>query len=316
MTSRHVHVASEVDDRDAAIRRLRIGHPRKPFVRWSVVLLLALVAHGWMLGGVDLSDVFSPRRWQNVERLVGELRPFPLQGRAWDWPVAGRWTMELFRGKAWPAAVRTLAISVLAIVLATLAALLLMLPAARTFAAAEPYLPAPRPPELIRRFGWSGVVAGTRGLLMFLRSVPEYVLAFLLVAMLGPTAWPAILALAIHNAGVLGKLDSEVVEDLESPALEALRGLGASRLQIAVAGVLPEIVPRILLFVFYRWETCVREATVLGMLGIVSLGYWIEDARSRTHHDEMFFLILVGSVIVLLGDVLSGVARRLVRTQG
>ena len=315
MTTRHSAISSGADDREAAIQCLRNDQTRSRFIRWSGVLLLALVVHGWMLGGVDLADVFSPQRWQNVERLVGELRPFPLQGRAWDWPVAARWTMELLRAKAWPAAVQTLAISVLAIVLATLGALLIMLPAVRTIAGAEPFLPAPRAPGLLRRLGWGGMVAGTRGLLMFLRSVPEYVLAFLLVAMLGPTAWPAVLALAIHNAGVLGKLNAEVVENLESPALEALRGVGGSRLQIAVAGILPAIVPRMLLFVFYRWETCVREATVLGMLGILSLGYWIEDARSRTHYDEMLLLILVGSVIVLLGDVLSGVARRLVRTQ-
>ena len=315
MTTSRAHTSAAAGDREAAIRRLQANRSRGRFVRWSGALLLALVVHGWMLGGVEPSDVFSPRRWQNVERLVGELRPFPLQGRTWDWPVAGRWTVELFRVKAWPAAVRTLAISVLAIVLATLGALLMMLPAVRTIAGAEPYLPAPRPPGPARRLVWGGVVAGTRGLLMFLRSIPEYVLAFLLVAMVGPTAWPAVLALAIHNAGVLGKLNAEVAENLESPVLEALRGMGGSRVQIAVAGVLPAIVPRVLLFLFYRWETCVREATVLGMLGIVSLGYWIEDARSRTHYDEMFFLILVGSVIVLLGDVLSGLARRLVRTQ-
>lgn len=315
MSSRQSRVSRVTDDRETAIRRLRRDRTRSRFVRWSVVLLLVLVVHGWMLGGVDMSDVLSPQRWQNVERFLGELRPFPLQGRAWDWSVAGRWTLELLRGKVWSAAVTTLAISVLAIVLATVGALLLVLPAARTIADAEPYLPGPRPPGLIRRLGSSGVVAGTRALLMFLRSVPEYVWAFLLVAMLGPTAWPAVLALAIHNAGVLGKLGADVVENLDTPALEGLRGVGGSRLQIAGAGILPAIVPRILLFVFYRWETCIREATVLGMLGIVSLGYWIEDARSRNHYDEMFVLILVGALIVLLGDVLSEVARRVMRAQ-
>ena len=302
-------------DRETVIRRLWQDRPRRRFVHWSGGLLLALVVHGWMLGGVDLSDVLSPQRWQNVERFLTELRPFPLQGRAWDWSVAGQWTLELLREKAWPAAVTTLAISVLAIVLATLGALLLVLSAARTIADAEPYLPGPRPPGLIRRLGSGGVVAGTRALLMFFRSVPEYIWAFLLVAMLGPTAWPAVLALALHNTGVLGKLGADVVENLETPALEALRGVGGSRLQIAGVGILPAIVPRMLLFVFYRWETCIREATVLGMLGIVSLGYWIEDARSRNHYDEMFFLILVGALIVILGDVLSEIARRVMRTQ-
>ena len=70
---------------------------------------------------------------------------------------------------------------------------------------------------------------------------------------------------------------------------------------------------RFLLFLFYRWETCVREATVLGMLGIVSLGYWIQDARARNHYDTMVLLVATSVAIVLIGDVVSAVARRVVR---
>ena len=150
-------------------------------------------------------------------------------------------------------------------------------------------------------------------MLIFLRSIPEYVWAFLLLAMLGPNAWPAVLALALHNAGILGKLGAEVVENLEPAPLAALRGLGATRSQIVLLGILPMVLPRFLLFFFYRWETCVREATVLGMLGIVSLGYWIVDARARNHYDEMVFLVLIGAGIVLVGDLVSALARELVR---
>ena len=70
---------------------------------------------------------------------------------------------------------------------------------------------------------------------------------------------------------------------------------------------------RFLLFFFYRWETCVREATVLGMLGISSLGFWIQDARARNHYDDMFFLILLGGLLVLIGDLVSAAAREWVR---
>ena len=49
------------------------------------------------------------------------------------------------------------------------------------------------------------------------------------------------------------------------------------------------------------------------MLGIVSLGYWIQDARARNHYDEMFFLVLLGAFLVLAGDLISALARELVR---
>jgi phosphonate transport system permease protein len=71
-----------------------------------------------------------------------------------------------------------------------------------------------------------------------------------------------------------------------------------------------------LLYVFYRFETCVREATVLGMLGVVSLGYWIEDARTKQYYDEMAFYLLFGGALVLVVDLLSALARRIVRRQG
>jgi ABC-type phosphate/phosphonate transport system permease subunit len=57
----------------------------------------------------------------------------------------------------------------------------------------------------------------------------------------------------------------------------------------------------------------VREATVLGMLGIVSLGYWIQDARARNHYDTMILLVGIAVVLVLIGDLVSVVARRVVR---
>ena len=78
----------------------------------------------------------------------------------------------------------------------------------------------------------------------------------------------------------------------------------------------PAAIPRAVLFFFYRWETCVREATVLGMLGIVSLGCFIMDSRARNHYDEMIFFVLLGALIVIVGDVVSALARRAVRRAG
>ncbi len=54
---------------------------------------------------------------------------------------------------------------------------------------------------------------------------------------------------------------------------------------------MPLALPRFLLYFFYRFESCIREATVLGMLGTVSLGYWIQDARGRQSYDEMLLLV-------------------------
>ncbi len=304
---------STADRRDAEIRRLHRERPRSRFVRWSGAALVALVALAWSSPGLRAGDFFSARRLANLERFLRELRPYPLQGRDFDFSIATAWAGEVLNDRGWTAAGVTLAMSVAAIVLAALGALILTPAAARTFASPEPYLPGPRPPGRARRVFWWLVVAAARTLLIFVRSIPEYVLAFIFLAILGPTAWPVVLALALHNSGILGKLTAEVVENLEPAPLRALRGLGASRAQIVVAGIFPLILPRFLLFFFYRWETCVREATVLGMLGTVSLGFWIVDARARNHYDEMFFFVLIGAAIVLAGDLVSQVAREVIR---
>lgn len=307
---------------DREIHLLYRRRPRSRLTRWTGLALLALMVWAWTSGEIRPGELFNERRQQNLERFLGEVLPYPLQQRAaadgaGDTGSAlgatADWLAEIMGSRGWSAAILTLALSIAAIVLAALAALAIAPAATRTIACAEPYLPGPHPPGRARRAGWWLVVTLARGLMIFVRAIPEFVWAFVLLAMLGPSPWPAVLALALHNAGILAKLTSEVSENFDPEPLAALRGLGASRSQILLLGVFPLVFPRFLLFFFYRWETCVREATVLGMLGIVSLGYWIVDARARNHYDEMLLLVLVGAAIVLVGDLVSAAARELVR---
>lgn len=303
-----------MNDRAAEIDRLRRSRPRSLLVRWSVAALAALILYSWLCGEVEVSDLLQARRVGDLAGFIGqELVPLPLRDREFEWRILRDWAGGILESRGGTALGATLAISVLAAVLAGLAGLAFCLPAARTWMNAEPFLPSGRGAEWPRRLVTGAVVRGTRGLLLFLRAIPEFVWAYLFLAMLGPSAWPAVLALAVHNAGIIGKLDAEVVENLDPSALRALRGLGARRTQIAAAAVFPLALPRFLLYFFYRFETCVREATILGMTGIVSLGYWIRETRASRYYDEMFFFVLLGAVLVLAADVGSAVARRIVR---
>jgi phosphonate transport system permease protein len=300
-------------DRELKLRHLRSQRSRSRFAHWSAFLLLIVMVGSWWVGDFQVENFLSERRLQNLNRFLHELVPYPLQGRDFDFGIAWEWAADVLAQKGWSATVVTLAISVAAIVLAGLGGALFSLPAARNFTSPEPFLSSLQSPHWFLHFLWQSLVWVTRLFLIFVRAIPEYMWAFLLLALLGPTAWPAVLALALHNLGILGKLGAEVVENTEPAPLSALRGLGASHLQIASTGLFPLTFSRFLLFLFYRWETCVREATVLGMLGIVSLGYWIQDSRARNHYDEMFFLVLLGGALVLIGDLLSALARESIR---
>ena len=295
-------------------RALYRRRPRNRFLRLSSVLLATLGVSSFFLAGFDVARLFSASTGRNLERFLARAVPAPLRDAPFSWEVLGEWVGGILSDKGWHALGITLAISVAAIVLAAAVALALCRPAARTFATPEPYLGGHTRSSRAARAAWRSLAFGVRALFVLMRALPEYVWAFLLLAIFGPTAWPAVLALAIHNAGILGKLYAETLENARAGPLRSLRGLGAGRRQMMTFGVLPDGLGRFLLYFFYRWETCVREATVLGMLGIVSLGYYIMyDARPRWHVDEMLLLVLLGSGLVMIGDLVSAVARALVR---
>jgi phosphonate transport system permease protein len=294
----------------AEVRALRRAAPTSWFLRGTALALFAGTVAAWLSGEIQTADLFTGRRWDNLVRFVTvEAVPFPLReqgaglGDLWGW-IASVWTE---RGAE--ATLATLWIAVAAIVLSALWSLPLAAWAARTLATREPY----RLGAGTRRGPWRLLSGGARMVCIFMRAIPEYVLAFFLVQLLPYSAWPAVLALAIHNGGILGRLYGDTLENLPPTPLRALRMVGASRRSLAVVAAIPMALPRFLLYFFYRFETCVREATVLGMLGIASLGHEVVEVRARHFYDELLLLVAFGVGIVLAGDLASYLARGWVR---
>ena len=299
-----------------SIEILKATRPRSRFLKVSMLVLLLLAGYGLTSVIVRSDDLFGERRDRNLSRFIEEIKPHGEDGEILRVSEYGTWARRLLVDRGLEAATTTLAISVAAIVLAGLLSVPLCLLATRTLATPEAFAPAARRPHALKRLAWRAVTSCTRLGFVLLRALPEYVFAFLLLMMVGPSPWAAVLALVLHNVGILGRLNAETLENLPPRVPKALRGLGAGRLQVAAFGLAPAAIPRFVLYFFYRWETCVREATVLGMLGIVSLGYFIQDARARNHYDEMLFFVLLGAAIVMIGDVVSALARRGVRRAG
>ena len=314
-----------MNDRLAKVRRLKREAPRDWVVRASVALMVLAAVWVWLFSSVALvefqatgvpvalsdavTDTFSARRWENLTRFVERLSPRVTEQ---DGTALG-WFARLMGEKGLGAMATTLAVAVSAIVLAAMFALPVLWLGSRNLANAEPLVAGGRRPSTLRQWRWHGQVAGVRGLFVFLRALPEYVLAFVLVV-LGPGAWPAVLALAIHNFGILGRLGSEVVENTDPAAARNARAAGATRTQVATLVLFPQTLSRMLLYFFYRWESCIRESIVLGMLGVATLGYYIQnDARARMRYDEMLLYLMLGAVLVIAGDLVSALVRRWVR---
>lgn len=299
--------AESIASRVTGLRRAR---PRDRFLRVGLSLFGLLLIASWFTGEFRISAFDWERRLANCQRFLGQVLPFPIQQHpeasfGEKVSLGGRWIMDLWKTHGAEAFQYTVCLSLVAIALAGMTSLLSLVFASRRLATASPLLPPHRPIPFWRRFLWQALGHGTRFALVLARSVPEYMIAFFLIVALGFNAWPAVLALAIHNAGILGRLGSELADNMPSDTLATQRGLGASRWQVIAFSAMPSLFPRFLIFFFYRWETCLRDATVLGMLGIPTFGYYLLEARAKDHPDEMLFFVALGSLAVLLGDLLS-----------
>ena len=290
--------------RAAQIQALRRARPRDRFLRWSLIAVGCLVAYSLFAGEFFLSDLFDTKSREKFARFL----EFVSDPDEPDSPRAK--AREKIYSKTASAALTTLSISVASIVLAGLGAAVLSGFAARNLVSPQPFIHASRPPGLVARWLWRAISGLTRAILIFTRAIPEYIWAFLLIGIFGLGAWPAVLALALHNLGILGRLGAETIENQSEETPAALRGLGASRVKIYLTDLVPNALLRWLVYFFYRWETCLREATVLGMLGITSLGYLImNEARPREFFDVMIVLTLVGAGLVFLADLISALIR-------
>jgi phosphonate transport system permease protein len=141
--------------------------------------------------------------------------------------------------------------------------------------------------------------------LNLLRSIPElfWALIFILAVGLGPFA--GALALGFHTGGVLGKLFSEVIEDVTPQPVEALQASGATMATTLAYGIFPMALPQLLSYTLYRWEVNIRAAAIIGVVGAGGIGREIYVAISLFHYQQLLTLLLVTLVIVTLVDYLS-----------
>ena len=191
---------------------------------------------------------------------------------------------------------QTLAMAILAIVIAGLGGILLSFPAAHNFGSS--------------RFSFSPSVIITRAFLLICRAIPAPIWALVALFILFPGVLPGAIALAIHNLGILGRLMAEVVENIETPPLEALQAQGTPDNLIFLYGVLPLTLPRFITYILYRWEVCLRETVIVGLVGAGGLGRNLKEQLSS--FDSQGILLTLACLILLTFwvDWVSGIARR------
>ena len=151
-----------------------------------------------------------------------------------------------------------------------------------------------------------------RRLMDVFRAVNEFVFALMFVTAVGLGPFAGMLALGIHTGGVLGKLLSETVEAIDPGQVEGVAAVGASPLHVIVFGVLPQILPNFLSYVLLRFESDIRSAAVIGMVGGGGIGFYLWDTIRSFNDREAATVILLIVAMVMGIDVISARIRRVV----
>ena len=282
-------------------RPRRGGRRPMTFARWSMYGFFALVVLSWgyIFGWTDsgAGDLLSGDSWSNSGRFLRQLagqesEAVPAFAKADRW----RETAKL--------AYDTLVMSVLAIGMTGLAAFPTFVFGARNVSSGE----------LGGAQSKSGVALFYAVRLTFAvtRAVPELVWAMVIVFFLSPGVLPGAVALALHNYGVLGKLSSEVVENLDPGPARALRASGAGSLQMLLYAVLPQALPSFLTYLLYRWEVIIRTTVVVGFVAAGGLGREFRLSISLFHYTDVALIIAWYLILVVAVDLASAGLRRLV----
>lgn len=154
------------------------------------------------------------------------------------------------------------------------------------------------------------VYSGVRAFLSFLRSVPEFVFALVLIPAIGLGPFPGVLALAFHNLGVMGKMISELIESAHIGPQEAVASTGAPNSLVMLFGIVPQIMPDVLSQAFYRFEVNIRSSVVLGFIGAGGIGQDLFIAFRVFQYREVVMHVMAILILVMAVDYISAAVRR------
>jgi len=153
------------------------------------------------------------------------------------------------------------------------------------------------------------VYYGVRTILNALRSIEPLIMGIVFVIWGGIGPFAGVLALTLHSIAALGKLYSEQVESIDPGPIEAITATGATRLQMIVYGVVPQIVPPYIAFTLYRWDINVRMSTIIGFVGGGGIGFILQQWINLLRYREAGVAVLAIAIVVAALDYVSAKAR-------
>ena len=144
------------------------------------------------------------------------------------------------------------------------------------------------------------------------RAINEMVFAVLFVVAVGLGPFAGVMAIFVHTTGILAKLFSEAVEAIDPRPVEGVRATGADRIHEVIFGIIPQVLPLWISYTLYRFESNVRSATVVGLVGAGGIGQvFFEAFRGFDYHATSAIIIIIVITVSIL-DIASQQLRKLV----
>ncbi|MGE0151873.1 MAG: phosphonate ABC transporter, permease protein PhnE [Reyranellaceae bacterium] len=142
------------------------------------------------------------------------------------------------------------------------------------------------------------------------RAINEMVFAMIFIVAVGLGPFAGVLALWVHTTGTLAKLFAEAVEAVDPRPVEGIRATGANQVEEIVYGIIPQVLPLWISFTLYRFESNVRSASVVGMVGAGGIGVILFDTLRGFQYPQACAVILIIIVSVTLIDMVSARIRQ------
>jgi phosphonate transport system permease protein len=143
------------------------------------------------------------------------------------------------------------------------------------------------------------------------RAINEMVFAMLFIVAVGLGPFAGVLALWVHTTGVLAKLFSEAVEAIDPRPVEGVRATGANAVEEILYGVIPQVMPLWISYALYRFESNVRSASVVGMVGAGGIGVIVYEVIRGFEYAQTCAVMIIIIVFVTAIDLASARIRRM-----
>jgi phosphonate transport system permease protein len=278
---------------NASGSKARAAVPRTEIAIAAGLVLFVLACAVWLR--LDPRRIFGAQTIDSLRAVVARLWPPRLNG-------------EVLR-KAGRGVVETLSISIVGTTLGAVIGLALAPFCSQTQLLVGTIFEGDRPGPAERGVA-SALHWGARLLANFLRTVPYFVWAILFWFMVGLGPFAGALAIAVHTGGVFARLYATAMDQVDPRPLEALRAVGAGRLQVLLFGTLPAARSALASYTLYRWEVNIRESAVLGLVGAGGLGFYISYAIGTFDWSSLATYLIAVIGLVLMADALSARLRR------